>query len=181
MEIVYNLVAYKSKVMHIEDDTLKLSPIRQKRKPPREDNNGSDDSSIFLTDDRHLHETAILDNIDLGSNNITEIIDSSLPSYHISGEKYRIYPGKTDTTTNINITKISVRIESTTILEVTDDKGVINLLINIKCIVIVVDPGFPFQNTSHSTGLDFCETNIRDDKYKTDVATEHYLEQYNSY
>ena len=100
---------------------------------------------MFQPDDRHSHETDILDNIDLGSNNINEIIDSSLPSYYIYGEKYRIYQGKTDTTTNINIHKISVRIKSTTILEVNDDKGVIHLLINLKFIVIVVILYSPFK------------------------------------
>ena len=53
------------------------------------------------------------------------------------------------------------KIESNTILEVTDDKGVIRLLIDIICIVIVVKPRFPFQNTQHFTSLIFCEINIR--------------------
>ena len=58
-------------------------------------------------------------------------------------------------------------IKSTTILEVTDDKGLIQVPINIKCIVIVVEPRFPCQNTPHSTDLDFCETNFIDAKYNT--------------
>ena len=42
------------------------------------------------------------------------------------------------------------RIESYTILEVTNDKGEINLLVNIKCIMVVlVEPGSPFQNNPH--------------------------------
>ena len=41
--------------------------------------------------------------------------------------------------------------ESNTILEFTDNKGVINLLINIKCIGTVVDPGLLFRNTMHYT------------------------------
>ena len=41
------------------------------------------------------------------------------------------------------------RIYSNTVLEVTDDKGLIHLLINLKFIVIVVDPDSPFQNIQH--------------------------------
>ena len=51
-------------------------------------------------------------------------------------------------------------IESNTILEVTDDKGVINLLINIKCIVILLYTRSTFQNNLHSTSLVFCKTNV---------------------
>ena len=36
-------------------------------------------------------------------------------------------------------------IESNAILEVTDDEGAINLLISLKCTVIVADPGHPFE------------------------------------
>ena len=50
--------------------------------------------------------------------------------------------------------------ESNTILEFTDNKGVINLLINIKCIGTVVDPGLLFRNTVHYTSIVLCETNI---------------------
>ena len=70
-------------------------------------------------------------------------------------------------------------IESNTILEVTHDEGVIKLLINIQCIVIVVDTGFIYQNTPHSTDLVFCKTNVRDAKYRTEVSTDHYIEQDN--
>ena len=72
------------------------------------------------------------------------------------------------------------RIYSTKILEVIYDKGLIQLLINIKCIVIVLAPISPFQNTPHSTGSKFCETNDRDSKYKTEVSIDHYLEQDNA-
>ena len=53
-------------------------------------------------------------------------------------------------------------IEYNAILEISDDKGVIHLVINIKHIVKVVDTRFPFQNTPHSTKLVLCETNVRD-------------------
>ena len=74
MEIVYNMVAYKSKVMHVKYDTINFSSIRYNRNAnPREDNNGSKDSSKFLSDYRHLRETVIHENIHLSRNNITEI------------------------------------------------------------------------------------------------------------
>ena len=68
---------------------------------------------------------------------------------------------KTETVTNITIPKITENLESNTILEVTDDKVVLNLLINIKFIVIVVDSVFPILNTHYSTRFIFCETNVR--------------------
>ena len=58
-------------------------------------------------------------------------------------------------------------IKSTTILEVKYDKKLIQLLINIKCIVIVLKPGFSCQNTTHYMGFDLCENNVRDSKYNT--------------
>ena len=64
-------------------------------------------------------------------------------------------------------------IKSDKILEVTYDKGLINLLIKIKCIMVVVlEPDIPFQNTPRSTSLVFCETNFRYSQYKTDAATD---------
>ena len=53
-------------------------------------------------------------------------------------------------------------IEYNAILEISDDKGVIHLVINLKHIVKVVDPILPFQNTPHSTKCVFCKTNVRD-------------------
>ena len=69
---------------------------------------------------------------------------------------------KTESITNIIIQKITERIESYKILEVNDDEGAIQLLINIKYTVIVADTGFPIRNTPHSTSLVFYETNVRD-------------------
>ena len=61
---------------------------------------------------------------------------------------------ETDTDTNITIHKITKTIESNKMLEVTGDKVVICLLINFKCIVIVVDPRFPFLE--YSTLQEIC-------------------------
>ena len=52
-------------------------------------------------------------------------------------------------------------IESNKLLEDTEDELAINLLINFKCVGIVVHPGFPFQNAPHSTCIDLCKTNVR--------------------
>ena len=71
MENVYNMVSYKSKVMRVEDVTLNLLPNRQNSNTyPREDNNSSDNSSTFITDDEHLRETVIPDNTYISSNKI---------------------------------------------------------------------------------------------------------------
>ena len=153
MSIVYNMVAYKSKVMHVEDYTLNSSPIRHDSNAyPREYINGSDYSSRFLPDYRHLCETVIPENIYIISNNITESRYSVIPSPHNFGTKFSIWSGKTDIVTNINICKTTENINSTIIFEVTYHKGVIQLIIDIKFIVIMIDPDFPFQNISHSAG-----------------------------
>ena len=50
--------------MHVEDDKINLSPIRQKINPyPRKEDNCGDDSSIVLLYDEHLFETIIAGNI----------------------------------------------------------------------------------------------------------------------
>ena len=52
-------------------------------------------------------------------------------------------------------------IESNTILEVTDDKGEINLTKGFKCTVIVTDPRSPILNTPYSTVCVFYEIKVR--------------------
>ena len=141
---------------------------------PRKENNCGDESSMVLLYDKHLCDTIIAGNTDLTSNNIPEYRYSVLPSLHISGAKYRIFSGKADNAKNITIQKIMERIGSNNILEVTDDKGVIHLLINLKFILIVLEYGSPFQNVPHYTSLVFCETNVRDKQYKTKDDTVHY-------
>ena len=66
-------------------------------------------------------------------------------------------------------------------MEVTDDKGVIHLLINLKCILILVDPITPFQNVPHSTIFVWFEINIRDYQYKIEADIDHYIFQDNEY
>ena len=55
---------------------------------------------------------------------------------------------------------MTANIEYNVILEVSDDKGVIHLVINLKNIVKVVYPSPPFQNKPHSTNFVFCENNV---------------------
>ena len=45
-------------------------------------------------------------------------------------------------------------------MEVTDDKGSIQLLIGLKYTVTVADDGSPIQNTPHYTILVLCETRV---------------------
>ena len=91
MSIVWNVLAYKSIMMQVEDDALNFYPKRQSiNYYPEEGNNWGGDSSIVLLDDGHLGDTVIPDSIDLSSNNIPEIRYSVLSYLHIYGEKYRI-------------------------------------------------------------------------------------------
>ena len=90
MEIVYNMLAHKSKVTHVEYYILSFYPIRQNNNAyPMEYNNGVDYSSAFLVDDGHLHVTVIPENTDIISNHTPESIDSVLPYLHISGKNIR--------------------------------------------------------------------------------------------
>ena len=70
------MIDYKFKVVHYEDYKLNLyNMIGNIHNYPRGENNLSDDSSMFLTHEWNLCDTIIDENIDLRSNNITEIID----------------------------------------------------------------------------------------------------------
>ena len=91
-----------------------------------------------------MNDTVIHENKYLRNKNIPESRDSVIPSLHIDGTKYRIFSIKIDAAKNITIHEMTKSIDSNTILEVTDDKGVIDLIINLKCIVILVDPRLPF-------------------------------------
>ena len=128
------MIDYKLNVFHDEDNKLNLSPMRQNRKDyPRKENYLSDDSIMFLPDYSNLCDTINADKTHLSSNKISESIFSVLSSIHIVSAKCRIKLIKTYTATNITIHKITQGIESTTNLEDNDNKGVIHLLINIKC------------------------------------------------
>ena len=134
------VLSYKSKLMHVEDDTLSLQTIRQNRNGyPRKDNNGGDDSSSFLTDDGHLWDTVIPENTYLSSNNT--------PPYLHTHSWYKIQDllNQSRHCHKFYHSKMTEIIESNTILKVTYKKVIINLLINIKCIMIaVIDPVSPF-------------------------------------
>ena len=134
---------------------------------PSSDKICGDCYSIVIPDDNNLRDTIIPENTYPSSNNILESRDLVLSSLHIYDVKYSIYSRKTEMATKIMFHKVTESIESMIILEVTDDKGLINLLINFKFIVIVVDPRFPFWNAPHSMGFVFLETSVIYSQYNT--------------
>ena len=71
--------------------------------------------------------------------------------------------------------KTNKRISFNTNLEVTDDEGLIHLLINLEYTVIVAESDLTIRNTPHPTNLLLCETNVIDSHYKTYAATGHYF------
>ena len=82
------MLAYKLKAMHVEDDTLNVSPISQNRNAyPQEDNRCDDDSSLVIIGDRNFCDNVITENPDLIINNINEFRDSFLSFIHIGGAK----------------------------------------------------------------------------------------------
>ena len=71
---MYNVVPYKSKLIHVEDDIINLSPIKQNiNNYLRKKNNCGEESSMALLDDNQLCDTIIVGNTDMSGNNITEI------------------------------------------------------------------------------------------------------------
>ena len=65
MKTIYNMAAYKSKEIKVEDNTLNLYLTRQNRNAyPEEDNNCGDDSSEVLIHDRKLDDIVTPDNTD---------------------------------------------------------------------------------------------------------------------
>ena len=75
----------------------------------------------------------------------------------------------------ISIFKITKCIESNSIVEVTDDKGSIHLLIDIIFAAIVEEIGSPIRNMPHSTSLVFFETIVVYHQYKTEASTDHHF------
>ena len=85
---MYNMIPYKSKVMHIEDNIMFFSPtIYNINDYPQEEINFGDYSSMVFQDDGHLCDTIISDNTDLISNNVPEICDPFLSYIHIGCKK----------------------------------------------------------------------------------------------
>ena len=65
-------------------------------------------------------------------------------------------------------------IESNTTLEVTDDAGENQLLIGLKCTVVVVQPGYPILNKPHSMRRVFCQNKAWNYQHNTEETTKHY-------
>ena len=77
---------------------------------------------------------------------------------------------KTETVTNITFHKITERIESCKILDVTDDETAIHLLMGIKYTGIVTEPSSPIRNTPHSMSHVFCETKAINYQHNTEAT-----------
>ena len=122
--------------------------------------------------------TYIIINIILESRGL--VISSLHIGLNNGDAKYRIYSSKTENVTNITIHNITESIESNKMLEVTDDEGEIQLLIGLKCTLIVTDTGSPILTTPHYMILVFCKTNVRYYQYNTEADTDHYLQQYSA-
>ena len=87
-EITYNMVAYKSRVIHVEYDTLNFCPtIYNRNAYPEEYNNCLYDYSAVLIYEGHLGENIIPEHTYPSSNKIPESRDSVLFSLHIGGAK----------------------------------------------------------------------------------------------
>ena len=68
---MYNMIPYKSNVVHAEYDILNLSTFKQKiNYYPRKENNFGDDYSTFLLNEDHLDKTIISGNTVLRGNRI---------------------------------------------------------------------------------------------------------------
>ena len=71
LKTMYNMIPYRSKVIHAEYHILNFSPIRHKINAyPSKLNKRGDFSSIVLLDDEHLGDTIIAGNTDIIDNRI---------------------------------------------------------------------------------------------------------------
>ena len=67
---MYNMIPYKSKMVHAEEYIINFSPIIHKKSHPRKENNYGDDSIMFILDDKHLGDIIIAGNTYLRGNRI---------------------------------------------------------------------------------------------------------------
>ena len=95
------MVDYKLKLMHVENDTLNVFPIR------KNDNHYhcGDYYVTFITDFGYLCGTDIPDKATFRINNIPTRIYSVIIYLHIGGTKYRFYSRNIYAATNITIEK----------------------------------------------------------------------------
>ena len=90
------ILAYcRSKVRHVEDDMLNISPIINNRNfYPSKENNFGDDSSMVIIYDKHSGDTIISGNIDLSGNIIVEsrvlVLSSIRIGIHTGDANHRI-------------------------------------------------------------------------------------------
>ena len=92
---MYNMIPYKSKVIHFENGILNISTIRKRRNDyPRKEYNSGDESIMVLLYDDNLGNNIISGNTDISRNIIMESIYVVLYYIHIglhTGDvKYRI-------------------------------------------------------------------------------------------
>ena len=66
-------------------------------------------------------------------------------------------------------------------MEVTDDEVSTHLLIIIKFIVIVEDPGSPIKNKPYYKSRVLRETKVENPQHKTEATIDHYLQEGNAY
>ena len=95
MEKMYNIIPYKLKVMHAEENMLNLSPIRQKINAyPSKEKNCGDDSGMVIIDEEHLVDAIISWKIDLKGNMMMNsrylVVSSLYIGLHAGDIKYRI-------------------------------------------------------------------------------------------
>ena len=111
-----------------------------------------------------ITDTFIPGNTGFCSNNNPISTYLVLSSLHISALRIYIYTQAKQilhtTAKNIILNIMTERIVSDTVLEISGDKGLFCLLIDFKCIVIVVESVFPFKNTTHYKRFNLRGNNI---------------------
>ena len=95
IETIFNMILYKSKVVHVEDGILKVSSIRKNiNAHTRKENNCGDDFSMVILYGEHLGDTTIDSNTYLMINIILEsrylVLSYIHIGLHTGDEKYRI-------------------------------------------------------------------------------------------
>ena len=85
------MLAYKLKVIHVEDDTINVLPVRNNDSTyPRVYNNHGDDYGTVLPEYGYVFCNGVPDKGGFIISNITTSTDLVLLSLHIGGIKYRV-------------------------------------------------------------------------------------------
>jgi len=176
--IVYSMNAHTSKAMHVDDDTLNFFSILWDGDAPNNATNSCANGACSVLPDggctcpTHVSEEPVFSSLPLNADDV--ISQLSIGGVDISSFDSNTY----DPISGNGFIAHTVGgvMNSNTVFEAVDDKGVKHLLKNVRSTVSVPGaPGFSFRNTPHFVSMIPTETTVRDAQYETEAALDHYF------